>query len=156
VTLMLSYGMNTNIDQMAGRCPGSISIGRVDIPDYRLVFRGVADIEECPGSVLQTVLWDITPACEAALDILEGYPTFYDKKYIDVEINGKTYEAMIYQMVGDRLGYSTPSSYYQELLEDGYKAHGLDLNQIYEAEGFCEIEDTLDYMGRNHYANYSY
>ena len=154
--LYLAYGMNTNIDQMAGRCPGSISIGRVDIPDYRLVFRGVADIEEHPGSVLQTVLWDITPACEAALDILEGYPTFYDKKYIHVEINGKFYKAMIYQMVGDRLDYSTPSSYYQNMLEEGYQDHGLTLDQIYGAEGFYENEDTLDWLGRHHIANYSY
>ena len=154
--LYLAYGMNTNIDQMAGRCPGSVSIGRVDIPDYRLVFRGVADVEYCPGSELQTVMWDITPACEDALDMLEGYPTFYTKKYLTVDINGKMYDAMIYQMVGDRLDYSHPNDYYQYMLEEGYQDHGLDLNQIYEAEGFCEVEDTLDYMGRNHYANYSY
>ena len=154
--LYLAYGMNTNIDQMASRCPNAISIGRVDIPDYRLVFRGVADIELSKGDVLQTVMWDITEDCEMALDMLEGYPTFYTKKYLDVEINGKMYEAMVYQMVGDRLDYSHPNDYYQYMLEEGYQDHGLDLNQIYEAEGFCEVEDTLDYMGRNHYANYSY
>ena len=148
--LYLAYGMNTNIDQMAGRCPGSISIGRVDIPDYRLVFRGVADIEECPGNVLQTVMWDITPACEDALDILEGYPTFYTKKYLNVEIGTKVYQAMIYQMVGDRLDYSTPSMYYQNMLEEGYQDHGLDLDQIYGAEGFYEVEDTLDYINRRY------
>lgn len=155
MTWYLSYGMNTNIDQMASRCPGSVSIGRVDIPDYRLVFRGVADIEEHSGSVLQTVLWDITPACEDALDMLEGYPTFYTKKYIYVEINGKFYEAMVYQMVGDRLDYSHPSSYYQQMLEEGYQDHGLDLNQIYEAEGFSDYVNSQDWNGR-HYANYSY
>ena len=148
--LYLAYGMNTNIDQMASRCPGSISIGRVDIPDYRLVFRGVADIEPCPGNVLQTVMWDITPDCELALDMLEGYPTFYTKKYLNVDINGKMYEAMIYQMVGDRLDYSHPGMYYQQMLEEGYQDHGLDLNQIYEAEGFCGVEDTLDYMNRRY------
>lgn len=154
--LYLAYGMNTNIDQMAGRCPGSISIGRVDIPDYRLVFRGVADIEHSMGDVLQTVLWDITPACEDALDMLEGYPTFYDKKYIDVEFNGKVYEAMIYQMVGDRLDYSHPSSYYQQMLEEGYQDHGLDLDQIYTAEGFQQYEeDTLDWINRR-YERYTY
>ena len=150
MTLMLAYGMNTNIDQMASRCPGSVSIGRVDIPDYRLVFRGVADIEYSPGDELQTVMWDITPACEAALDILEGYPTFYTKKYLKVDINGKTYDAMIYQMVGDRLDYSAPGMYYQQMLEEGYQDHGLDLNQIYNAEGFCEVEDTLDYINRRY------
>lgn len=154
--LYLAYGMNTNIDQMASRCPGSVSIGRVDIPDYRLVFRGVADIEYSPGDVLQTVMWDITPACEDALDILEGYPTFYTKMYLKVDINGKMHDAMIYQMVGDRLDYSHPNSYYQQMLEEGYQDHGLELNQIYEAGGFCEVEDTLDYMGRNHYRSYSY
>ena len=153
--LYLAYGMNTNIDQMASRCPNAVSIGRVDIPDHRLVFRGVADIEECPGNVLQTVMWDITSACEDALDMLEGYPTFYTKKYINVEIGRKTYVAMIYQMVGDRLDYSTPGSYYQQMLEEGYQDHGLELNQIYEAEGFCEVEDTLDWINRR-YANYSY
>lgn len=147
---MLAYGMNTNIDQMASRCPGSVSIGRVDIPDYRLVFRGVADIEHSKGDVLQTVLWDITPACEDALDMLEGYPTFYTKKYINVEFNGKVYEAMIYQMVGDRLDYSHPSSYYQNMLEEGYQDHGLDLDQIYTAEGFYEVEDTLDWINRRY------
>ena len=148
--LYLAYGMNTNIDQMAGRCPGSVSIGRVDIPDYRLVFRGVADIEYSPGSTLQTVMWDITPSCEDALDILEGYPTFYTKKYLNVEIGTKVYQAMIYQMVGDRLDYSTPSSYYQNMLEEGYQDHGLDLNQIYGAEGFYEVEDTLDYINHRY------
>ena len=148
--LYLAYGMNTNIDQMASRCPSSVSIGRVDIPDYRLVFRGVADIEYSPGDELQTVMWDITPACEAALDILEGYPTFYTKKYLKVDINGKTYDAMIYQMVGDNLDYSTPGSYYQNMLEEGYEDHGLDLNQIYGAEGFYEVEDTLDYFNRRY------
>jgi len=153
--LYLAYGMNTNIDQMASRCPGSVSIGRVDIPDYRLVFRGVADIEYSPGDVLQTVMWDITPACEDALDILEGYPTFYTKKYLNVDINGKMYEAMIYQMVGDRLDYSHPNRYYQQMLEEGYQDHGLDLNQIYGAEGFCEVEDTLDWIRDRNY-RYSY
>lgn len=152
MTLMLAYGMNTNIDQMAGRCPNSISIGRVDIPDYRLVFRGVADVVESPGDILQTVLWDITSRCEAALDILEGYPTFYTKKYLDVKIGSKTHEAMIYHMIGDRLDYSHPSMSYQNMLEEGYQAHGLDLNQIYEAEGFCAIEDNFN----RSYANYSY
>jgi hypothetical protein len=142
--------MNTNIDQMAGRCPNSVSIGRVDIPDYRLVFRGVADVEESIGDVLQTVMWDITPDCELALDMLEGYPTFYGKKYVDVQIGNKTYQAMIYQMIGNRLDYSSPGVYYQTMLEEGYQDHGLDLNQIYNAEGFCEVEDTLDYINRRY------
>lgn len=150
MALMLSYGMNTNVAQMASRCPNAISIGRVDIPNYRLVFRGVADIEESYGDTLQCVLWDITENCEKALDILEGFPDFYGKEYIDVTFGKKTYTAMIYKMIGSDLGYSIPSSYYQEMLEDGYADHGLDVQQIYEAEGFCEVEDTLDWINRRY------
>lgn len=149
--LYLAYGMNTNIDQMASRCPSSVSIGRVDIPNFRLVFRGVADIEESYDSILQTVMWDITSDCEAALDILEGFPNFYTKKYIDVKFGRKTYEAMLYQMIGGRNTYYAPDPYYQQMLEDGYQDHGLDLNQIYNADGFApDYIDTLDYM-RNNY-----
>jgi len=155
MALYLSYGMNTNVDQMASRCPGSVSIGRVDIPDHRLVFRGVADIEESAGDVLQTVMWDITDDCELALDMLEGYPTFYGKKYVDVQFGNKTYTAMIYLMIGDRLDYSHPSSYYQELLKDGYKAHSLELNQIYNAKGFNQVEVTRYQSYTNNY-RYSY
>lgn len=142
--LYLAYGMNSNIEQMASRCPNAISIGRVDIPNHRLVFRGVADIEESLGDTLQTVMWDITDDCELALDMLEGYPTFYGKKYIDVTIGNKIYKSMIYQMIAERLDYYSPSNYYQYLLEEGYKAHDLDVNQIYNAEGFCDVEEYLD------------
>jgi len=152
--LYASYGMNTNVDQMAYRCPSAISIGRVDIPNYRLVFRGVADVEGSQGDTLQCVLWDITDTCEIALDMLEGYPDFYGKEYLDITFGNKTYTAMIYKMVGKNLGYSSPNAYYQEMLEDGYADHGLDLDQIYSAEGFCDVE-TLDWVADRNY-RYSY
>jgi hypothetical protein len=88
-------------------------------------------------------MWDITDECEIALDMLEGFPTFYGKKYIDVEINNKTYKAMIYQMIGNRLDYASPSKYYQYLLEEGYQEHGLELNQIYNADGFCDVDEYI-------------
>ena len=154
---MAAYGMNTNLAQMASRCPNAISIGRLDIPDHRLVFRGVADIEESYGDTLQTVLWDITPMCEMALDRLEGYPNFYTKKYVDVEIEGVEYTIMLYQMTYNYVrDYTHPSMYYEEMLEEGYKEHGLDLDQIYNAKGYNKEHDTLDYIGRNYYNRYSY
>lgn len=141
--LYLAYGMNTNIDQMAGRCPNSISIGRVDIPNHRLVFRGVADAVYSPGDTLQCVLWDITKECEYELDKLEGFPYFYDKKEIYINIMGYQGYAMMYYMV-NASGTSHPGYSYQNMLEEGYHAHGLDLNQIYSAEGF-DINKQYEY-----------
>ena len=138
VTLMLAYGMNSNIEQMSHRCPNAVSIGRYDLVDHRLVFRGVADVEVSRGEFAQCVLWDITQECEAELDILEGYPFFYGKKYVTVTVNGKDHEAMIYKMTEGHVEYYSPSKYYQQILEEGYKAHGLDVEQIYSAKGFRE------------------
>lgn len=133
--LYLAYGMNTNEEQMAYRCPSAISLGRFDIPDHRLVFRGVADAVYSPGDTLQCVLWDITKECELALDQLEGYPHLYDKKEILVDfMNVKEY-AMMYYMV-NTYRTSHPNSSYRQMLEEGYQAHGLNIDQIYQAEGF--------------------
>lgn len=144
--LYAAYGMNSNIDQMASRCPNAISIGRFDLKDHRLVFRGCADVEVSEGDVTQCVLWEITPECEAALDILEGFPDFYGKKYVDIQIGDENHEVMLYYMVGGGLGYRTPNVYYQNMLEEGYADHGLDLDQIYCATGFDPVwHDKYNY-----------
>jgi hypothetical protein len=137
--------MNTNIDQMAYRCPAAVSLGRYDLPDHRLVFRGVADVVYSQGDTLQTVLWDITRNCEEALDILEGYPHLYDKKEVPIEFMNINDYAMIYYMVNPYVP-SHPSITYQEMLKEGYYDHSLDLEQIYNAEGYCDIYN-INYSG---------
>jgi len=144
----LAYGMNSNTNQMSNRCPKAMSFGRYDLKDHRIVFRGVADIEVSEGSVAQCVLWDITPECEVELDFLEGYPFFYDKKYVTISTNGREYEAMFYQMTEGHVNYYPPNTYYQQMLEEGYSEHGLELDQIYTAEGF-----TYDDLWMEEYAN---
>ena len=133
--LYLAYGMNTNLDQMARRCPQAESLGRYDLHNFRLCFRGPADIEYSPGDSLQCVLWRITKDCERSLDLLEGYPTFYTKRYIPVSYNGVPQRAMIYQMV-DFIGYDPPGDGYVRMLDEGYRSHGLDTEQIYSAKGY--------------------
>mgnify|MGYP003346684724 CR=1 FL=1 len=116
--LYFAYGMNTNIDQMAYRCPAAVCLGRYDLQDHRLVFRGVADAVYSEGDVLQTVLWDITPECERELDILEGYPYLYDKKEVLVYYNNVYEYAMMYYMI-DQYRSSQPSKAYEMILKEG-------------------------------------
>ena len=75
-----AYGANTNNENMKYRCPLAINLGKLILPDYRLVFRGVADIEPYAGSSVQGVLWEITEDCEKSLDVYEGYPHLYRKE----------------------------------------------------------------------------
>ena len=47
--LYLAYGSNLNIKQMKIRCPYAKPCGTFYMPNYRLVFRRVADITKSEG-----------------------------------------------------------------------------------------------------------
>ena len=127
-----AYGMNTNLAQMANRCPKAVSLGRAVLYGHEFRFARHADIIENPDYITQGVLWDITPDCELSLDALEGYPTYYLKKRVRVFHNGLSVECMTYYMTGD-LPDEYPSDGYLEMLMDGYKEHAVDNTQLYSS-----------------------
>ena len=47
--IYIAYGSNMNMEQMKRRCPKATPIGKSMLKDYKLEFRGVANIIECPG-----------------------------------------------------------------------------------------------------------
>ena len=101
--LYIAYGSNLNLPQMAHRCPSAKVVGASEIKDYALVFRGgrngaVATIEPCEGSSVPVLLWKITPKDEAALDVYEGFPRFYDKELMELPLDGQSVSAMVYVM----------------------------------------------------------
>ena len=137
----LAYGMNTNVAQMAHRCPAAISLGVAELDGYELVFRGCADINPCPNNTMEGVLWDITDDCLAALDVLEGYPTYYTRYDVPVFHKGKWKTAMVYKMnSGDIF---PPSAGYLRMLFEGYSEHGADVQQIYDAVDEAEAAHAL-------------
>ena len=127
-----AYGLNTNIDQMAYRCPDARLIGPAQLKDHRFVFKGCADILIDNRSSVTGVLWEITEKCEHALDILEGVPDFYRKKTVNVESGGRIISAMVYYMANDD-HESPPSRGYYDAVIDGYIANGLDTTQLLRA-----------------------
>ena len=80
-TIYMAYGSNLDKQQMACRCPNAKAKGVMLLPDWRLVFRGVADIIPAKGYFCPVGLWQITGRCERSLDIYEGYPRLYGKQY---------------------------------------------------------------------------
>lgn len=134
-----AYGMNTNLKEMALRCPDAECVGQVVLNDHKFVFRLHADIEPSQGDSIVGVLWRITPKCEQALDMLEGFPYYYDKKEVVVEtftdenINGMThFIAMTYYMV-DQSRESMPSKSYYDCLIEGYNSNNISTQQINQA-----------------------
>ena len=139
--LYFSYGMNTNVAQMAHRCPAAVSLGVAELDDYELVFRGCADIRPTPGTTMEGVLWDITDDCLLALDILEGYPTYYTRYEVPVFHFQEWKTALVYKMnTGDIF---PPTAGYLRMLFEGYTDHGADIRQIYDAVDEAERAYTL-------------
>jgi hypothetical protein len=128
----LAYGMNTNLKEMSRRCPFAKSLGKVVLENHKLVFKQFCDVVEEYDTYMECALWDITENCELALDILEGYPMFYNKKEVLVEFNGEVITSMIYFMQPNN-SLSLPSKSYLNMVLEGYKSHNMNQGQIYTA-----------------------
>ena len=133
VKLYFAYGMNTNRDEMSYRCPGARALGRAILPGYRLEFKSFATIVPRPKESVEGVLWTITETDESALDVLEGYPEFYDKKTVSVEHDNQSYIAMTYTM-GPREQGRAPSDGYYSMVSEGYQSFGLSQTQLLDAK----------------------
>jgi gamma-glutamylcyclotransferase (GGCT)/AIG2-like uncharacterized protein YtfP len=141
--LYFAYGMNTNKEEMAYRCPRARAVGRAVLPGYRLEFKSFATIVPNPKESVEGVLWTITDTDESALDILEGYPEFYDKKTVSVEYNNQSYIAMTYIM-GPREQGQAPSNGYYSMVSEGYQSFGLSQQQLLDAKN-RSIQDITIY-----------
>lgn len=139
----IAYGSNLNIPQMRMRCPGARIIGTSVIEDYQLLFKGsktgsYLTIESMEGAEVPVVIWEVTETDEKALDRYEGYPNFYYKKEMTMDIKGirtgkvRRRDAFAYIMHEEReLGI--PSWYYVNTCLDGYRAFGFDEKYLFDA-----------------------
>ena len=130
--LYFAYGMNTNLEEMSYRCPTAVPMGKAVLPGYRFEFKSFATIVPNPKESVEGVLWTITETDELALDMLEGYPEFYDKKTVSVEHKGQPYIAMTYIMSPREQNYP-PSDGYYHMVSQGYQQFGLSQQQLLEA-----------------------
>ncbi len=142
-TFYLAYGSNLNLEQMAKRCPTAKPVGPTSLKDYELLFRGghggaVATVEPIKGKAVPCLLWEITPADEAALDHYEGFPFLYRKETLKIKLGEKNVKAMIYIM-NDGRPLGTPSCYYYSVILDGYKSAGFDVSILKQA-----VKDSME------------
>lgn len=125
--LYLAYGSNLNLGQMRARCPRAEPLYSMIINNYRLVFRGVADMIRDEGAKCAIGVFNITEQCEASLDIYEGYPRMYDKKILN--IGGE--EIMTYSMNSQTI--NPPTELYYNGIFEGYEDFGLDTTLLEQA-----------------------
>lgn len=139
----LAYGSNLNMDQMAWRCPSATAVGTAELKGWRLEFQGSgsgAYLTIVPDEFSSAPLgvWRITEADERSLDRYEGFPHFYYKQNMKVEVldlkNGRprSVSALIYIMRDGRPLGVPGQSYVQTCLE-GCEDFGLDASALYAA-----------------------
>lgn len=128
-----AYGMNTNVGEMAHRCPQARSLGQARLPGYQFTFNRHADIMNVGNESCDGVLWEITEDCLVSLDVLEGYPYYYTRFEVDVEWQGKTVRAITYQMLPENQVPGLPTSSYYFMVSKGYAQHNVPQDQLIEA-----------------------
>jgi gamma-glutamylcyclotransferase (GGCT)/AIG2-like uncharacterized protein YtfP len=127
-----SFGMNCNLNEMARRCPTAVSLGAAWIDNYEFVFRTHADIQKSPGSICYGVLWDISKQDLKSLDALEGYPYYYNRFRVRVNLGDHFVYALTYQMT-DQTYIQEPGRGYLEMVTEGYKQNAVPTAQIDQA-----------------------
>jgi gamma-glutamylcyclotransferase (GGCT)/AIG2-like uncharacterized protein YtfP len=126
--------MNTNIREMSRRCPSAKNLGKATLNGFELKFRLHADIDQVLGATMEGVLWEITEDCERALDNLEGFPHYYGKIEVVLELdkphkNMTHVQAMAYTM-NHKGRQEPPSLGYENCLREGYTLNGLDAERL--------------------------
>ncbi len=131
-TYYLAYGSNLNERQMRYRCPGAVKVGTLMLDDYQLEFRQFLTIVPHKGSQVPIGVWLVNELDEKRLDIYEGYPRFYRKEYIEIEIEDRKEQALVYIM-NDVRSVAPPSNQYMFTCIEGYNNFNFDISYLKEA-----------------------
>lgn len=146
--LYFAYGSNLNRADMRVRCAGAKPLCRARLEEWRLTFRGVADVEPADGRSVHGALWLISAVDLASLDRYEGAPTYYRRHEVGVETADGPREALTYVMNHrDYLGL--PSEWYFGRIAEGYRDWALPSGPLKLA--LAEVRDALDALGVTRY-----
>lgn len=131
----IAYGSNMSEVQMAQRCPDAVLIGTGRVDGYELLFKGsltgcYATIEKEADAFVPVVLWRISAADERRLDVYEGFPKFYYKKNIPVEMDKGIIRGLVYIMHENRQ-FGVPEDWYYQNMERDYRKFGFDLSILW-------------------------
>jgi gamma-glutamylcyclotransferase (GGCT)/AIG2-like uncharacterized protein YtfP len=124
-----AYGMLTDPDHMQG----VELVGKAELKNFTFQMYCYANVFPQAGSKVFGSLWVINREILHKLDMIEGYPSLYDRKMVPVTCNGERYEAFVYvmtpQTIEDVQG-SEPSKGYINRIIRGYKNAGIPLQQL--------------------------
>ena len=133
----LAFGSNLSVSQMLTRCPDAVYVGTAMVKGYRLLFKGsqtgsYLTVEKKARRKVPVLVWKVSKEDEKNLDRFEGFPRFYRKERMEVELQNLAdgavigiVNAFIYIMDESRV-CGKPSDQYYRVCEEGYKRFGFD------------------------------
>ena len=129
--LYAAYGSNMDKSQMSLRCPDALAVGKTYLEDWELTIPFYADIEPAKGKRTPALIWEISADDEKSLDRYEGYPNFYVKTEIIVNLFGERVSAMAYIMTDKykKTGKSPRNGYVEQILQ-GYRDAGFSVGEF--------------------------
>ena len=144
----IAYGSNLNIRQMRWRCPTARISGTAELEGWRLLFRGsktgsYLTIEKNPAHRVPVAVWEVSPEDELALDRYEGYPDFYYKQEMELDITGirsgkvRRRRVFAYIMHEDR-PIGIPTMMYMRICAEGYDDFRFDIDYLLDAYDYCK------------------
>lgn len=132
-----AYGSNLNAEDLFHSTGLRLTvISNAILPDYELVFNyrsrsrqgGAASVEPAEGHAVAGVLFEL-PDEETLkrIDVKEGHPFCYQRVSVTVLVSGEPVKAWTYVTKVDRKeSFVHPTAAYLSVVEQGYRAHGLD------------------------------
>ncbi len=133
-----AYGMNMPRD----RFPHSQWIGAAVLPSHVLEFHTHADVRPHDGAIVRGSLWTIDDRDLHGLDRQEGYPSYYDRKIVDVyrgwRQGGRPVKAITYFMNRGAFGqknmnHALPYKSYYDTIAQGFMDCGHDPKHLIRA-----------------------
>ena len=133
---------------MAVRCPDAKIAGMAELKDWKLSFKLHATIESCRGGTVPVLVWESSEQDERSLDIYEGFPSYYVKQELEIELTDlkgkdpRSVTAMVYTMTeGHRM--QAPMKGYYDVLAEGYERFGFNAHLLVQA--LIEAKEAADH-----------
>lgn len=118
---VFAFGSNLDPAMMGGRAPGTRVVGPAELPGHKLTFpNGMPNVEASEIESVPGMLYDVPEEEIDRLDRMEGTPTLYQRRSMQIKGGGK---ADVYQLT-DPKGDDVGGSLYQAA-QRGRKIWGL-------------------------------
>ena len=128
----IAYGIDMHLSQMTYRCPRAVLLGKSQLENYALRFRGhpfnaFVTVEPTQNENVPILIWKIQKSDEVSLDRYKGYLHVYEKRDMNVILNGEQISALAYVMTSNH-DLGMPSREYLQTIIDAYRQAGVRKN----------------------------